>query len=288
MRPSHSRALALAVAGILAAASLPGCGSPASPRFIEETSVFGMLHVGEALTSDNAIVVMHTRPVDRPYDLAEAAVRGAIVLLQADGAITPDTLRMFSPGRYANPAITIAAHTTYHLTIRDGERTITATTTTPAPFTVSQEPVVAPATMPHSAIAESYPIVLDGTDAEQIMLVDTFCLETYQNAFYVNPIGTHDRPKDDKEYGGAQTPPRNTFFYFRLGDLPRVAGGYRLSFYGDMMQFYGAYTLGLFAIDTNYYNFLFREQPESHSGVLGGIGVFGSAARRVWQVKTTR
>lgn len=277
------------IAAALVAMLLPGCGgSPTRPKFVEETTVFATLFVGEPLTADIGVSVMHTRPVDKAYDLSEAAVRDALVILQTEGAAAPDTLSMAFPGRYADQRLVIQPHTTYHLTVHDGSRTLTATTTTPGPFTISREPLAVPATMPHSAIPEDWPMVLDAPDPGQIMLVDTYCLEPRENAHYVNPVGSHNVPADDKEYGGAQTPPRNTLFYFRLGDLPTVPGGYRLGFYGDMMQFYGRYTLGLYAIDTNYYNYLFRDRPETHGGVVGGIGVFGSAARRTWHVKTTR
>lgn len=276
-------ALALALPGALSGCS-PG---PTSPVFVEETTVFATLYVNEALTQSNSVTLRRTRPVDQPYNLSDAAVRGAIVLLQAEGAAAPDTLEMTEPGRYANPNVFIRPLTTYHLTVHDGAHTITATTTTPAPFTLSSQPLSSPGTMVHSEVAARWPIVLDGPDPEQIMLMDTYCLEERQNAHYVNPIGDHDTPKDEKEYGGAQTPPRNTFLYFRLGDLPSDPNGYRLSFYGDMMQFYGRYKLGLFAIDANYYNFLYRDQPETHGGVVGGIGVFGSAARATWLVQTT-
>ena len=277
------------IAAALVAMLLPGCGgSPTRPKFVEETTVFATLFVGEPMTADIGLSIMHTRPVDRPYVLEEAAVRGAVVLLQAEGAAAPDTLKMAFAGRYSNSSVVIAPRTTYHLTVLEGSRTLTATTTTPAAFTVSREPLAVPATMAHASIGGAFPIVLDGPDPEQIMLVDTYCQESRENAHYVHPIGDHDVPKDDKEYGGAQTPPRNTLFYFRLDDLPPDPAGFRLGFYGDMMQFYGRYTLGLYAIDTNYYNYLFRDRPETHGGVVGGIGVFGSAARRTWHVKTTR
>ena len=279
---------ALALAVILLA-GVPGCSrAPTSPVFVEETTVFATLYVNELLTQTNAVTLRRTRPVDQPYSLADAAVRGAIVLLQAEGAAAPDTLTMSQPGQYSNPSVLIRPRTTYHLTVHDGAHTLTASTTTPAPFSVSAAPRPAPGTMVHSEIATRWPIVLDGSDPEQIMLMDTYCLEPLENAHYVNPIGDRDTPKDDKEYGGAQTPPRNVFLYFRLGDLPRDPSGYRLAFYGDMMQFYGRYKLGLFAIDANYYNFLYRDQPETHGGVNGGIGVFGSAARVTWVVETSR
>lgn len=265
-----------------------GCGSSATrPRYDDEAVLFGYLYVGEAITAENALRVSRTRPVQDYYDPTDATVNDAVVLLRAEGATLVDTLRWVAPGRYANPAVVVAESTTYQLTVTFAGRTVSATTRTPRAFSVLQEPLIVPATMPHAAISETYPVVLNGADPTQIILVDTYCLEPFQNARYVNPIGSRDTPADFDEYGGTNGAPRHSQFIFRLEDLPEVSGGYRIGFYGDMMQFYGEHALGLFAIDANYYNYLYRDNPERTSGVTGGVGVFGSASRRTYRVKTT-
>jgi hypothetical protein len=275
---------------LLAALVLAGCGkNPTKPTYVSETVLFGYLYVGETVDSTNALWLGETRPVDAYYDSTRAAVSGALVLLQAEGAPLPDTLRMVAPGRYANPAVVVAPHTRYHLTVLAGAAALTASTTTPGSLTMSAEPQILPGVMPWSAIAGTYPMIVDGPDPEQLMLVDVYCMESYTNAEYVNPFANQSTPKDYKEYGGDNGEPRHIATYFRLKDLgPRAAGGYRLGFYGDMMAFYGEYTVGLFAIDDNYYQYLYRDHPERHGGVNGGIGVFASAWRHQYHVKAVR
>ena len=60
---------------------------------------------------------------------------------------------------------------------------------------------------------------------------------------------------------GATTGSRATLGHFRLKDLGVGEAGYRISFYGDMMAFYGEYLIGVFSIDQNYYNYLYRDHP---------------------------
>jgi hypothetical protein len=273
-----------ALAAALALA-LAGCGAnPTAPRFEPMTAVYAHLRVGETMADSNAILVTRTRPVDQPYDASEAAVSGALVLLQADGAPAPDTLRMMTAGRYANPAVVIAPRTTYHLTVRTGTETLTATTTTPAAITFLREPRELPGTMPHAAIANSFPIVVTGPDPEQILYLDLYCLESYQDARYVHALGSSDTPQDDNEYGGENGEPRHISAYFHMNDIDPVPGGYLVSFYGDMMWFYGRYRVTLCAIDDNEYQYLYRDHPELHGGIVGGIGVFGSTSGRRWLV----
>jgi hypothetical protein len=52
-----------------------------------------------------------------------------------------------------------------------------------------------------------------------------------------------------------------------------------------MMVFYGRQQVQLLSIDDNYYNFLYREHPEESGGIIGGIGVFGSAYRKDYRVE---
>ncbi len=276
------------LAAAIAALLLAGCSPSTRPAFERDVVVFGYLHVGEAVTDSNAISVSETRPIDSDYDPAEAAVSGALVTLQADGAAAPDTLAMVAPGRYANPALRIAPLTTYRLVVRTGDRIVTASTTTPAPITFLREPVEVPGTMAQAAIGDSFPIVVAGPDPTQIVLLDLYCLEDRANAVYVHPVADHEVPKNDREYGTPNGPPRHVLAYFHLGDLVPVPGGWRAGFYGDMMVFYGRYRVSMYAIDDNEYQYLYRDDPERHGGIVGGIGVFGSVSGRAWTVDAVR
>jgi hypothetical protein len=39
------------------------------------------------------------------------------------------------------------------------------------------------------------------------------------------------------------------------------------------------------SIDENHYNYLWKEHPEESGGIVGGIGVFGSARRERYEVE---
>jgi hypothetical protein len=286
MRGMRGRNAALPGGLALLALLLAGCGGgPTRPKYVEEIALSGYLYVGETVSASNPILLTRTRPVDELYDAGEAAIQDAVVTLRADDMTVEDTLRMVEPGRYANSAIVIRAHTTYHLRARVGGATITASTTTPNAFDVLRAPRVLPDVMRHAAIADSFPVVVSCPDPEQIFLVDLYCLEDWQNARSVLTIGLGDAPSNYAEYGGDNGEPRHIQAYFRLKDLGGGASGYRISFYGDMMAFYGEYRVGLFTIDSNYYNFLYRDHPELNGGISGGIGVFGSACRRQYHVR---
>jgi hypothetical protein len=264
------------------------CGTDTTrPGYQRELTLFGYLYVGEAVTDANAVRLGETRPVDEIYDPGEAGIAGAVVTLRADSAGVADTLRMGARGYYANPAVVIRPRTTYHLEARVGNRVLTATTTTPDTFAVLSGPRVVPGVMRQSAIADSFPILVEGPDPEQIFLVDVYCLEDWHDARYVHQLGgARDHPQTYDEYGNDNGPPRHITAYFRLKDVERTEAGASLfSFYGDMMWFFGHYQVGVFSIDRNYYDYLYREHPERNGGVEGGIGVFGSACRRQYLVE---
>lgn len=287
MRAMPGLETALRRAVVLLPLLLWGCGgAPTKPKYLEQIAVSAYLFVGEEVSASNAIVLTRTRPVDEYYDASEAAIQDAAVTLRRDDTAVEDTLRMVSPGHYANPSVVIRPRTTYHLKAQVGGATVTASTTTPIAFDVLRAPLVLPDVMRHAAIADSFPLIVSCPDPEQIFLVDLFCREAYQDARYVLRIGTAEHPKDSEEYGGDDREPRHIAAFFRLKDLGGGEPGYHISFYGDMMAFYGEYQVGIFTIDQNYYSYLYREHPELSGGIRGGIGVFGSACRRQYHVKT--
>jgi hypothetical protein len=262
------------------------------PKFIEEIVLFGYLYVGGTASDTVAIHLDRTRPVDEYYDAARAAVLNAVVTLRADSSAADRpaveyTLPMAEPGVYATTGVVIREKTTYHLkAIIDG-KTVTATTTTPSAFETPREPrVLSAGAMPQSAIADSFPIVVACPDPEQICLVDVYCLEDWRSARFIHRLGgREDHPQSYDEYGRDNGEPRHIAAYFRLRDIQQSDQGYVVSFYGDMMWFFGQYLVGVFSLDENYYNYLYRDHPELHGGVSGGIGVFGSACRKQYRVQ---
>jgi hypothetical protein len=277
-----------ALAVLLFAVILSACDRGSTrPKFDSEIVLFGYLYVGETVSGTAAIRLDRTLPVDQYYDAGRAAILNAFVTLRADSAAVADTLRMAAPGVYADPGVIIRERTTYHLKATIDGRTVTATTTTPPAFETPREPrTMSAGVMTQSAIADSFPIVVACSDSEQVFLVDVYCIEDWQNARFIHRIGgSQDTPQSYDEYGGANGEPRHISAYFRLMNLPQSDQGYLVSFYGDMMWFYGQYEVGVFSLDENYYNYLYRDHPERNGGVSGGIGVFGSACRKEYRVQ---
>lgn len=281
-------ALCLLVLTVLAI----GCSDDATePPTRDEVAVFGYLYVGEAVSVENAILVTRVRPVGEFYDPAEAAVNDALVTLRREGESKPETLVAVGPGSYAAPDYRIEARAAYDLAVEiPGDRTLHARTTTPFALEAEGGPPVLPDSVPHAILQGAFPVYLACDDPEQIALVDVYCREEWETARYIYPFGDREGPEDYAEYGGDNREPRHIVAYFRLSDLVRVAGGggderFIVDFYSAMMAFYGTYTVQMFTIDRNYYNFLYRDHPEEEGGIVGGIGVFGSACRRSWEVR---
>jgi hypothetical protein len=281
------RLFILCLIGAYICLALTGCeGDVTGPPLRDEIAVFGFLYVGEAVSDPNAVLITRTRPLLDPFDPAEAAVTTATVTLRREGDSESDTLSMVRPGYYADPSFIIDPLTVYHLTVSvPGEEVITATTTTPVSYYLLNGPLPLPDTMRHADIADSYPFELICPDEEQIFLLDVYCLESWEDARYINPFGAHDRPDSEEEYGYEDGEPRHIFAYFRIEDVAREDHTYTIGFYSAMMVFWGRYEVNLLAIDDNYYDYLYREHPEESGGIVGGIGVFGSACRSRYLVE---
>jgi hypothetical protein len=280
----NSRFLAASIAMIVC---LAGCaGDTTHPGQRDEIALFGYLYVGDSVTVDNAIYLTRTTDITRGYEAGDAAILDAHVTLRNESAGIVDTLRMVGPGLYANPGVTILPGTTYSIAAElEDARRVSATTTTPEAIEILSGPKELPGEMSHPSIPDSFPIILRCPDPEQILIVDIYCLEDWRDAIWIHPFGNEDGPKDYAEYGGDNGQPRHIFSYFRAKDIDHEGDVYTIGFYGDMMWFYGRQQVGVFAIDANYYNYIYRDHPELSGGVVGGIGVFGSASRRQYLVK---
>lgn len=273
---------------ILSAIALQGCaGDSTGPGTRREIAVFGHLYVGEAVDTVNAIHVIEVMPIDDRYVRDEAAVSGARVTLAADGG-EPRTLEPAGPGAYAAPDLTVAPSTGYTLRVElpDG-RVLTARTVTPPRIDISGGPPAPPLEVRHEALQDSFPIFVLCEDPQQVLLTDVYCLERWQDARWINPIGPDDGPTDYEEYGRDDGQPRHIFAYFRVDDVVSDERGALIDFYGAMMAFYGSYQVHVSAIDENTYAYLYKDHPEESGGIVGGIGLFGSACRREWRVRVT-
>jgi hypothetical protein len=268
----------LALAALLA---LAGCAEDTTgPQATGTIAVFGTLYIGERPAGVNGIHVTRVEPIDAPYDADSAAVNDALVTLLREGEVEPDTLEWMGPGVYGTWR-TIEARTTYHLRVEvPGHAPITASTTTPYAFEAEGGP-------PHRHVAYDslqafYPILVRCEDPRQVFVVDAYCQEKWEDARYVNPFGNRNAPDDYDEYGGDNGEPRHIFGYFRLEQVVMSGDAYLIDFYSAMMVFYGEYDVQVLSIDDNTYNYIYRDHPEENGGIVGGIGLFGSAQRRVW------
>ena len=266
-----------------ASLALAGCsGDTTAPQDAGTIAVFGTLYIGKTI-DEPGIRVSRVQPIEAPYDRDEAAVNDALVTIRREGAPAPDTLRLARPGEYVGSGFSIAARTTYHLrVVVPGGPEITATTTTPDSFSASGGPPHGP--VEYEALQDLYPILVRCENAKQILLVDAYCNEDWEDARYVNPFGSRNAPEDYDEYGGDNGPPRHISAYFRLDQIVRDGDAYVIDFYSAMMAYYGSYDVHVLSIDDNTYNYLYRDHPEENGGIEGGIGLFGSAERRVWTV----
>ncbi|RMH73791.1 MAG: DUF4249 family protein [Gemmatimonadetes bacterium] len=280
-----------------------------SDSYVEQIAIHGYLYVDQPISAANAIFISRTLPILEPYDIHETAIENALVTLQVDGSTQIDTLyhlyrdieRLIDTdpttyqtislgGFYANPNITIDALTTYHLRVETEDHVLTATTTTPHPIEVVHAPKVRPEVMTYTEMMEAYPIWITCEEPSQLMLVDVFCREAWEDAAYIDPF-INDNPDVNSfdEYGGVNGEPRHISAYFRLqGIIPDENGIYDVGFYRDMVVFYGTYDVNIMSIDENYYNYLYRDDPERNGGIHGGVGVFGSADRAYFDIEIVK
>jgi hypothetical protein len=274
--------------GILAAALLFGCaGDSSGPGNRDDIVVFGHLYVGERVDSVNAIRISRVGPIDSRYVRDDAAVLNATVTITRSGA-TPETLLPVGPGAYANPAIEVMPRSQYLLRIDvPGLPTVRAATVTPSAIHLDGGPPELPRSVRHEVLQDSFPIFVTCDDAEQILLTDVYCMASWDSVVYIYPFGNHKRPDNYEEFGGDDGEPRHIFAYFRVNDVVTDERGSKIDFYGAMMAFYGTHRIHVSAIDDNTYRYLYRDFPEESGGIIGGIGLFGSACRREWEVKVT-
>ncbi|MCA9726882.1 MAG: DUF4249 family protein, partial [Candidatus Eisenbacteria bacterium] len=223
-------------AACLALAMSAGCsGDTTGPDTEEKIAVFANLYVGQTVTGESSVLVSRVLPILDPYDPDQAAIDDAVVTLRREAA-EPETLAAAGRGHYVTDALRIEPRMTYHLEVAiPGRPLIMATTTTPDTLGLLSEPRTVPETMRHAAIPDSFPIVLDSPEPSQILLVDVYCEEAWEDARYLEPFAGHDKPDDSREYGGDNGEPRHIFAYMRYEDLEHFETHRIINFYDAMM-----------------------------------------------------
>jgi len=262
------------------------CGkSPNMPDYQKEVAVFGFLWGNKPMTADQAIMVAYTQPIDKTYEFSQAAIQDANVTITDITAGKVYILRETEqPGFYFNDSLIPQPKMEYVLSIEVDDKIVTATTTVPQVLGIQtnlgRDTVDS---VYHDDLSKNNPIFIECEDAEQIIVVDMYCNESWENAEYLSPFWGQEKPGEAGEYGGndGNSEPRHIIASAKFRDLLSFAdytGKHVIDWYSSMIVFFGSNTMQVMAIDDNYYNFInINEYPESQSGVNGGIGVFGSA-----------
>lgn len=260
-----------------------GCeNNPTEPDYQKEVAVYGYLWGNESLNAEHAILISYTRPVDESYSMDDAMIENGIVTLKNESTGELFTLDddPDSPGFYYNDSLIIQPKTTYTLTVEDDGNIVTAVTTVPPELSMETDLLTDEINYVYrDDLGTIKPVFLHGENKEQIIYVDMYCNETWENAEFIDNFGPQDKPEDREQYDqGRNEQPRHVVTFMRLKDLKTdvYPGEYVVFWYHSMMVFYGSNTMQILAIDENYHNFLYKEHPELNGGINGGIGVFGS------------
>ena len=269
--------------------------NPSKPDYQKEISVFGYLWGNESLTSDHAILISFTKPITDQYDLDQAGISGANVTITE--AISGDLYQLQEtsekPGFYFNENLLVKPKETYNLRIEVGGNIVTASTTVPPSLTIETElSKDSINNVSHKNLSKRKPIFLECEDVGQLVMVDMFCDEEYQNAEIINPFhDSHKFPSDRQEYdGGINGEPRHIQGIGRIREFVTddYPGRYVVNWYSSMIVFYGSYTMQVINIDDNYHNFIYKENPEVEGGIKGGIGVFGSVSGNIYKMNVQK
>ena len=265
--------------------------NPSAPDYEKEIAVFGFLWGNKPMSAERAIMISYTQPIDDAYDLEQATIKNADVTI-SDGStgkvyVLDDAEKA---GFYFNDSLIAKPNTEYLLKIKVDNKVVTARTSVPPAFNLQTD-------LQKDRIDSVYqdrlsfekPIFVDCEDGEQIIVVDVYCNESWENAEYINPFWGQKKPNDAGEYGGqdGNSEPRHIIASAKFKDLFSLnfPGQYVIDWYASMIGFFGSYTMQVMAIDDNYYNFINKnEYPELQSGIEGGIGVFGSVCGETFQL----
>ena len=272
---------------------IAACGkSPNTPDYQQEVAVFGFLWGNKPVTADRAIMVAYTQPIDKAYDFSQAAIQDANVTITDVQAGKIYLLKdSEKPGFYFNDSLIPQPKMEYLLKIGVDDKIVTATTTLPQDLDIQTN--LNPdkiESVYHDDLSKNNPIFLDYENDEQILLVDVYCNESWENAEYINPFWGQEKPDEAGNYGGSDgnSEPRHIMATAKFKDLlsfTTYPGKYVIDWYSSMIVFFGSNTMQVMAIDENYYNFInINEYPELQSGVNGGIGVFGSACGETFRL----
>jgi hypothetical protein len=179
---------------------------------------------------------------------------------------------------------------TYLLQIEANDRIVTASTAVPpAPMfrTDLKTDEVNSELQKNLGYEKPVRVTCENCPDNQMMLVDMFCDEPFENAQYINPFFGQEKPTSQEEYdGGINGEPRHIQAFVSYQDLvsPDFDHDHVIYWYASMIVFYGRYTMQIMTVDDNYLNFVFDEHPMLSGGIQGGIGLFASMCGQTYQL----
>jgi len=276
------RTLFLLLIGYVLIGSMSCEKNPSKPGYQKEVSVFGFLWGNQSLTPDHAILITYSQPIDDYYDSNTAAISDALVTITDENSGRTYFLSEVTgtPGFYYNDSLFVTPKITYLLRIFMDGGEVTAYTTVPPEIKMTTELKIDEVNYVYrDDLGFEKPVALETENANQIIMVDMFCNETYDKAEYIYPFtDDHKFPEDQDEYDqGTNSEPRHIQTFVNYRDLiSNQFPGHVVYWYSSMIVFYGSNTMQILAIDDNFHNYLHLEHPELNGGINGGIGVFGS------------
>lgn len=286
------RALNQYIFTALALCGLFSCSkNPNTPNYEKEIAVFGFLWGNKPITVDRAILISYTQPIDELYDLQQSVIKNAnVTITEVNSGKIYSLSDAVRAGFYFNESLIVKPKNEYLLKVEVDDKIVTAMTTVPPALLIQTNLITDKIdSVYQEGLSREKPIFLECEDGEQIIVVDMYCNESWEDAEYINPFWGQDKPGDADEYAGSDgnSEPRHIIASAKFRELFSInyPGRVVIDWYSSMIGFFGSYTMQVVAIDENYYNFINKnEYPELQSGVQGGIGVFGSVCGETFRL----
>ncbi len=264
------------------------------PRYENEKYIVtGLLVKGQGITLQNPIVVGRTINVNGG-NIANIAIDSAQVRI-IDITDNNQSYPLSFDINYAelklgyfdqsNQLIISAGHT-YKLEAVIGSDTLSAFTTVPDSIRVmdnegySFQNVLPYHTMKYDLIDIDYKTKIETFSPNNVnIFVEYYCLDEWDEVEYTISFGGITKPESEEEYENMlDGSPRKYTDYFQY--KPVLENGHytlSLGFTQLSYEFFGNYRVKVYAIDNNYYSYLYKPEGYRFGGIKNGYGYFGSA-----------
>jgi len=275
--------------GLVLALGILVCSCDKNPAELElkyQYSLYAYLMNGKTINAENPVTIKKLYDPRKPLGEQSIGVEDAVVKFFSENEVNNIyTLVHTDGGDYVlaeGDSLKIEPETVYHVDIDINGNAIRAKTKTP-PATVFENEIMGsePFDAPFVKIdsLRVYPIKVSCPLGERrIVYAESYCLEDYENARFINPFFGNTHPQSQEDYenpvGGF---PRRLVMVGIYRSLESIDSDYILVTGYDMMfYFYGYNRMSIYVIDENYYSYLYNTNSWESGGVVGAYGVFGS------------